>query len=163
MIGVGYFVYDAIRHQGSPVRSIVCSMNVSEGPSSGDHDRKLRGQLCAWFAAKDCCIPRSLVKTVEDEKLLDLVFMELSSATYDFDENGKRALERKKDQKKRLGFSHDWRTVSCRSPQLACFHGSPSGVGTIPIAMQVEAAGRGRCPRTLTRSARSAGIRGNQY
>jgi hypothetical protein len=109
VIGVGYSVYDALRREGSPVRSIVRGINVAEEPSSDDHDRKLRDQLWfagrAWFAAKDCCIPRSLVRTVEDEKLLDLLFMELSSATYDFDESGRRVVERKKDQKKRLGFS----------------------------------------------------------
>ena len=47
------------------------------------------------------------MRTVEDEKLLDVLFMELSSATYDFDESGRRVVERKKDQKTRLGFSPD--------------------------------------------------------
>jgi hypothetical protein len=76
-------VYDALRREGSPVRQI------AEEPSVGDQDRKLRDSCGsrgrAWFAAKDCCIPRSLVKTVEDEKLLEGLFLELSSATYDFD------------------------------------------------------------------------------
>ena len=83
----GYSVYDA----RAPSRGLAGPVyrprhQRREEPSNGDHDRKLRDQLWfsgrAWFAAKDCCIPRSLIKTVEDEKLLDLLFMELSSATY---------------------------------------------------------------------------------
>ena len=96
------------RPHGPPVKSS-CRQRPAQAPTrpptrDGACTAPVR---CSWFAAKDCCIPRSLVRTVEDEKLLDMLFMELSSATYDFDENGRRVVERKKDQKKRLGFSPD--------------------------------------------------------
>jgi hypothetical protein len=111
VVGVGYSVYDALRRDNSPCRGVVYGINVSEEPSVSDQDRKLRDELWFagrnWFAQKDCCIPSNLVKGPEDQKLLDMLFMELTTPTFEFSDLGKRVVERKKDMKKRLGFSPD--------------------------------------------------------
>lgn len=111
IIGVGSSVYDHLRLAGSPCRHIVTGVNVAESPSCSDLDRKLRDELWfkgrAWFAAKDCCIPDDLAKTSEEIAIIEQLITELTTVTYDFDDNGKRVVERKKDMKARLGHSPD--------------------------------------------------------
>lgn len=111
IIGVGTSVYDHLKAAGSPCRQVVTGVNVAEAPTSSDRDRKLRDQLWfagrEWFAAKDCCIPADLAKTGEDTALIERLIGELTTVTYDFDDNGKRVVERKKDMKARLGHSPD--------------------------------------------------------
>lgn len=112
VIGVGYSVYDFLRQPGSPVRSIVKGINVSEAPANSDQDRKLRDELwfmgAKWFADLTCCIPKDLAKGDQKaQAIIDQLIIELTSATFDFDANGKRVVERKKDMKHRLGCSPD--------------------------------------------------------
>jgi len=111
IIGVGTSVYDALRRSGSPCRHITVGVNVAEAASTSDLDRRLRDEIWfkgrAWFAAKDCCIPTEIMKSEEDRSAVEQLIGELTSVTYDFDENGKRVVERKRDMKKRLGHSPD--------------------------------------------------------
>lgn len=112
IIGVGTSVYDHLRAEGSPCKDIVRGINVAEEPSTGDLDRRLRDELWfkggAWFKAKDCCIPADLANgNADSQALIEQLIGELTSVTYDFDENGKRVVERKRDMKKRIGHSPD--------------------------------------------------------
>lgn len=112
IIGVGTSVYDHLKAAGSPCRSVTFGVNVAEAPTSSQLDRKLRDELwfkgAAWFQAKDCCIPLDLAKTHEEQALIETLIGELTTATFDFDDNGKRVVERKKDMKERLGHSTDF-------------------------------------------------------
>lgn len=112
IIGVGTSVFDFLRRDGSPVRNITLGVNVAEASAVSDIDRKLRDELWFrgrdWFVSRDCCIPKDLAKgDHKQEAILEQLIGELTSATFDFDENGKRVVERKKDMKKRLGHSPD--------------------------------------------------------
>jgi len=111
IIGVGTSVYDHLRAAGSPCRNIVVGVNVAEAAAIGTEDRNLRSELWFkgrdWFRAKDCCIPHDLAKDDDERAIIEKLIGELTSVTYDFDENGRRVVERKKDMKKRLGYSPD--------------------------------------------------------
>ncbi|MBS0244948.1 MAG: hypothetical protein JSS20_22475, partial [Proteobacteria bacterium] len=84
---------------------------VAESAASSQNDRRLRDEIWfkgrEWFAAKDCCIPLDLAKTAEDQAIIEQMIAELTTVTFDHDDNGMRVVERKKDMKKRLGHSPD--------------------------------------------------------
>lgn len=104
VIGVGASVYDMLRLPGSELDTITRGCNVSETPSVSEVDHRLRDELWfrgrAWFAERDCSIPRSFAEP-DDTPLIEKLVAELTAPTYDFTALGKRKVESKKDMKER--------------------------------------------------------------
>lgn len=103
VIGIGASVYDILRLDGSPVRTIVRGCNVAETTAVSEEDYRLRDELWfrgrAWFAALDCVIP--IDPTPAQNALVEKMISELTGPTYDYMGNGKRKVESKADLKKR--------------------------------------------------------------
>lgn len=104
IIGVGASVYDILRLPGSPCRDVVSGVNVAEAAAISEVDHRLRDELWfrgrAWFAARDCHLPKKFDEPNET-KLLEKLIAELTAPTYDFTALGKHLVESKADMKKR--------------------------------------------------------------